>query len=386
MNNIKVCIKGKNINNYIKWLIKQKIPIVKLDIINYKELHIIIDNKYYPKLKKYSKTYQVYIIEKYGYLNIINKIKNNYIKITSLIIAIFFLYFLTNIIFTIDIISNDREMTNLISKELEKNNIKKYKFKKSYKELENIKSKILSDNKEVLEWLEIESSGTKYIVKYVERKIEYKENSYNYQSITARKDAVITDIRAYTGERIKLPGDYIKKGDIAISGILEKTDGTKLYSKASGYVLGEVWYKVDIEYPYTYYEELVTGRHKLVPTLKILNHELAIFPYKKYKKFTTKEKIILKDIFNIFKLTLDEEYEAKIIEEIYTEDEVIDKSINIAKEKLLKSNNKIKNINNEIVLNKENKNTKIKLTIFFSVIEDITKVIEVKKEEIIDNY
>ena len=285
MNNIKVCIKGKNINNYIKWLIKQKIPIIKLDIINYKELQVIIDNKYYHKLKNYSKTYQVYIIRKYGYLNIINKINNNYIKIISLIIAIFFLYFLTNIIFTIDIISNDKEMTDLITKELEKYNIKKYHFKKNYNSLENIKSKILSDNKEVLEWLEIESSGTKYIVKYVERKKESKENGYNYQSITASKDAIITDIRAYTGERLKLPGDYIKKGDVAISGILEKTDGTKLYSKANGYVWGEVWYKVDIEYPYTYYEELVTGRHKLVPTLKVLNYELALFPYKKYKKF-----------------------------------------------------------------------------------------------------
>lgn len=386
MNNIKVCIKGKNINNYIKWLIKQKIPIIKLDIINYKELQVIIDNKYYHKLKNYSKTYQVYIIRKYGYLNIINKINNNYIKIISLIIAIFFLYFLTNIIFTIDIISNDKEMTNLITKELEKYNIKKYHFKKDYNSLENIKSKILSDNKEVLEWLEIESSGTKYIVKYVERKKESKENGYNYQSITASKDAIITDIRAYTGERLKLPGDYIKKGDVAISGILEKTDGTKLYSKANGYVWGEVWYKVDIEYPYTYYEELVTGRHKLVPTLKVLNYELALFPYKKYKKFTTKENVLLKDIFNIFKLTLDEEYEAKVIEEIYTEEEVIDKSIKIAKERLLANNNKIKSINNEIILNKENKTTKIKLTIFFSTIEDITKVIEVKKEEIIDNY
>lgn len=386
MNNIKVCIKGKNINNYIKWLIKQKIPIIKLDIINYQELQVIIDNKYYHKLKNYSKTYQVYIIRKYGYLNIINKINNNYIKIISLIIAIFFLYFLTNIIFTIDIISNDKEMTNLITKELEKYNIKKYHFKKDYNSLENIKSKILSDNKEVLEWLEIESSGTKYIVKYVERKKESKENGYNYQSITASKDAIITDIRAYTGERLKLPGDYIKKGDVAISGILEKTDGTKLYSKANGYVWGEVWYKVDIEYPYTYYEELVTGRHKLVPTLKVLNYELALFPYKKYKKFTTKENVLLKDIFNIFKLTLDEEYEAKVIEEIYTEEEVIDKSIKIAKERLLANNNKIKSINNEIILNKENKTTKIKLTIFFSTIEDITKVIEVKKEEIIDNY
>ena len=59
MNNnyIKVVIEGKNVNNYVKWMIKQRINIINLNIIKHNKLEVIIDYKDYKKLKKYSKTY-----------------------------------------------------------------------------------------------------------------------------------------------------------------------------------------------------------------------------------------------------------------------------------------------------------------------------------------
>ena len=52
MNNnyIKVKIEGKNVNNYIKWLIKNKINIIKLKIIKHNTLEIIINQKDYKLL------------------------------------------------------------------------------------------------------------------------------------------------------------------------------------------------------------------------------------------------------------------------------------------------------------------------------------------------
>ena len=45
MNNnfIKVKVEGKNVNNYIKWLISKKINITHLNIIKHNEVIIIID-------------------------------------------------------------------------------------------------------------------------------------------------------------------------------------------------------------------------------------------------------------------------------------------------------------------------------------------------------
>ena len=114
------------------------------------------------------------------------------------------------------------------------------------------------------QWIEIEESGTKYIVRLVERKKEEKKEEYKYQSIIAKKDATITNIKAYSGEKIKIINQYVKKGEVIISGLLTKPDGTNLYTKAKGIVSGEVWYKVDIEYPLYYQEEKVTGKNKFV--------------------------------------------------------------------------------------------------------------------------
>ena len=49
-NYIKVKVVGKNINNYIKWIISKKISIAKLNIINHNELNLIVDYKYYKQL------------------------------------------------------------------------------------------------------------------------------------------------------------------------------------------------------------------------------------------------------------------------------------------------------------------------------------------------
>jgi len=234
MNNnyVLVSIQGHNVNNYLKWLVKEKINILKISILNHHELVVIINYQDYQLLSKYSKTYKITIIKKYGRLRVFDIIKNNFIIIICLIFSVFFLYFLSNIIFSIDIISNDQEMIALLSKELSNNDLQKYRLKKSYHELETIKENILKNNKDTIEWLEITTVGTKYIIKYVERKQAAKDSSYNYQSITTTKDAIITEIHAYNGEKIKHINDYVRKDEVVISGILEQPDGTKLYNKA----------------------------------------------------------------------------------------------------------------------------------------------------------
>ena len=72
-----------------------------------------------------------------------------------------FLYFISNVIFSIEIVYNDQEIVSKIEKELKKYEIQKFKLKKEYSELEKIKEEILSNNKDTLEWLEIVEDGTK---------------------------------------------------------------------------------------------------------------------------------------------------------------------------------------------------------------------------------
>ncbi len=390
MNNnyVLVKIEGKNVGNYVKWLIKNKINIINLNIVKHNELKILIDYKNFNLLSKYSKTYKITIIRKYGKLRLFDILKNNMIIILCLMLSIIFLYFLSNIIFSVDVIYNDSEVVDLIKKELAKYDIKKYEKKKSYEYLDKVKERILIDNKDTLEWLEIEESGTKYIVRLVERKKETKQNEYQYQSVVASKDATIASIKAYSGEKVKQVNEYVKKGDVIISGILTKPDGTNLYTKAKGSVLGEVWYKVSVEYPLYYKEERVTGKNKSVILICFLNKEIPIFPYKKYKQFKRQSRSLIENNFIPFKITKEKLYEVIIKEDIYTNEEAIQKAIEEAKSKIKEKNKNIINIKNVQMLDKENLNSKIKINLFVSVIEDITEITEVKeetKEENIDN-
>ena len=119
MNNyIKVQIEGKRVNNYIKWLIQQKINIINLNIIKHNQLELTIDNKDYKKLYLYSKTYKIKIIKKYGKLKILELIKKNLFIIISIFISIIFLFFLSNVIFSIDVVYNDKELVTKIKEEL----------------------------------------------------------------------------------------------------------------------------------------------------------------------------------------------------------------------------------------------------------------------------
>ena len=82
----------------------------------------------------------------------------------SLIIIIL----LSKVIFSIDIIHQDREIRELLKLELKKYGIVKYTFKKDYQKLEEIEEKILENNKGKLERIEISLYGTKYIVRVEE--------------------------------------------------------------------------------------------------------------------------------------------------------------------------------------------------------------------------
>lgn len=389
MNNnyIKVKIEGRNVNNYIKWLIKKKINIINLNIIKDHELEVILDYHDYPLLSEYSKTYNITVVKKYGKLRLIDIFSKNIIMLACLIFSIIFVYSLSSIIFSVDIIYNDKEIVTLINNELSKYDIRKFRKKKSYHYLNEVKNKILTDNNDTLEWLEIEESGTKYIVRVVERKKERTKEEYLYQSIVAKKNATIVSINANAGEKVKNDNEYVKCGDTIITGILAKTDGTNIYIKAQGRVLGEVWYKADVEYPLYYQEEKLTGKRKNVFSIYFLNKEIPIFSYKRYKQFKKQQNIFFENNFLPIKLVKEKLYEVDVKEDIYTPEEAITKATAEVKKKLIVNNSNIVRINDVIILDKQILNSRVKLNLFISVVEDITEIVEVKPEsnkEIID--
>lgn len=378
---IRVKITGKNVNNYLKRLIANKIDLIDLKYNSHNEAVVTIKYSDYLKLKTVRSSYDVKVTNTYGKLRIRNKMKRSYILLSSIILGIALIILLSNIIFSIEVIHTNKSVIELVSNELNKNGLKKYTFKKKYKDIKKIEDKILSDNKDKLEWISIENIGTKYIVRIEERKIKNENNDNIYQDIVASKSGVIKKIIALSGEKKCEIDNFVSKGDTIIKGSITKPNNEIILTHASGLVYAEVWYQISVEYPYQYKEEILTGNKKNIYYLKFINKRLELFNFKKYKNFQREPKILLYNNIIPISLVKEKQYEVNIIDEIYTTEEVINKAITLAETRLMSSNKKIDKIDKVSIIKKEEYGSKIKLDLFISVIEEIGEVKTLNEEE-----
>lgn len=378
---IKIRVRGRNVNNYVKNMIKRKINFVEVIPVNRKEVKIVLIYDDYLKLIKYkSVLYEIEVIDRLGILRFREIIGNNKILIIFVMLGLGLLWGLSNIIFEVEVVHQDRNIRELIYRQLDVYGVKKYFFKKSYIELEEIEEEILKNNKDRLEWLEISMEGTKVVVRAEERIMNSEEVSYKYQSIVSKKNAVIREINASKGEVVKEEGIYVKKGDTVISGYIVHPDNSNGKVMAMGEVYGEVWYNVDIFYPFVYQESNLTGRSKSGITINFFDRELNLFSKDRYRTFSRKNKVLYRDNFLDFQVIFEKRYELDIKDEVYTEDLVENKAVSYIKDRMIKDNSDIREVESVKVLSKEVDYDGMRFSFFVTTIENVGEVVEIVEE------
>ena len=288
-NRIKISIEGKNPSYFLKEIIKRNINIYRVEK-NHKSLKIIIDYQSLDDIMKIKTTYKIRIVERFGLIKFKFLLKKYSIFLSFIIMGIILNLILSNLIFKIEVEHSNKEIVNIVSKDLNELGLKKYHFKVSYSKKEEIKKKLLSKEKDLLEWVEIEEKGTKYIIKVEQRKKNKKETKCNPRHITAKKNALIKEIQADSGEIVKKKNDYVTKGETLISGLIYNKEDVVSKRCASGKVYGEVWYTVTVSLPKHYTEKSLTSKKKYGLSLKTLKNE-----YNFLNKFQTFQK----DEYNI---------------------------------------------------------------------------------------
>lgn len=361
-------IEGKDVKRFIKQLYNLNIYFEDIEFID-KDVYVKVDESNYKKIKKVKTIYKIKINKLYGPNKIKDIIKRHNIFFIAIFLGILLLNLLCNLTFEIEIDADNEKIYSLVENELKRNGIKKYSFIKSFTNRKKIIDNILENNKESLEWMEIERIGTKYIVRVEERIIKNENEKCNPQHVVAKKDGIILSITSSSGEIIKTVNDYVKKGDILISGIIKKDEEEKNRVCAQGKVYAETWYQVSVEVPYNYKEILYTNEYKKNISITIFNKRFSLF--KDYDNFITQEKSIKN---NILPLKINYEKNQKIIkiDQIYTAEELDLKALELAKEKILTIINDENNILLEKKLKTIPKNSTIEVVIFFKVKEDIT--------------
>lgn len=364
-------IKGPNIERFIKRLKDNNINIINIDYVD-KNINILIFLSDLEKVLKLKTVYDIDIVNYKGLFSFKNSILNNKFILISILICFILFYIGTSMIFSIDILTNDKKMKDKLMLELEDLGISKYKLKKDYNTLQIIKKKIKDKYRDSIEWIEIESLGTKYIVRYEER-IKNKDNTKSeYRHIIAKRDAVIKSLNIKSGEVVGSVNTYVKKGDIIVSGYITKNDEVIDTVSSSGTVLGEVWYNVCIDYPYKYYEEKETGNKNKILVVKFLNKEIELFNFNKYKNKKKLNKTILKNNILPIKFLYQTQLETEVINESNTKENIISKALEYSNKKIESLLKKGEYISDYKILNKTLYDDYIKLNIFYSAVLDIT--------------
>lgn len=388
-NKYKLLIVGKNPKRFLDNLISLKISLYDVKLTD-KELTIVVDLDDYDKILKLKTSYKIKVIDYYGLVKYENILKKYNVFFICLIIGLVLIKVLSSIIFDIDIEHPKSEIRELVLADLEEFGISKYHFKVSYNEKEKIIKKILHKETDRLEWLEIDSIGTKYVVKVEERIKNDPKIDNTFQHIVAKKDAMILQIEASSGEIKVSKNDYVKKGDILISGFITKDEEIKKKVKAVGTVYGEVWYQAEITLPKVYKEIKYTKNSKKRFQVKFLSHDFLLFDFKPYKTYesnniTLLENRLLPMSFNYSKVS-----ETKKITKRYTGTKGEKEAFKLAEKNLKKKLSVNDSIISKKVLKKKEKDSKIIIDIFFKVKEDITDTVNIdniditKQEGVVD--
>lgn len=373
MNKVRIVV-NENSNKFLNYLIYNKIYYDSLNKYNeYFVLDVSYDDYLYIRRR-----YKCHIVKYYGKKNIVNIYENNKYVLLSLIISFMLLFLLCNTIFDIKINSDDKDIINIINDSLSDNGIDVYKRKVSFDKLNSIKNKILEDNKDTLEWIEIREKGCIYYIDVTPR-VKSNNNVDNSlpSDIVAEKDGVIKHIVVHRGSKVIDNGDYVKKGDILISGNIIKNENVIDKVHSEGVIYAETWKTVNISIPFKRIDYVYK---------KTINHYyLDIFGHKftisgKYDSDNTinKKSIVLDKPYLFFKLYKEEkkiyDYNEVILNKEEAYNEALNRSIDVINKKLSSD----EYIISKKVLKKEVKRSKINLEVFFKVYEKIGVTSEIQ--------
>ena len=372
-----ISIKGKQNKYFLKTLFKQNI---KIENIKYKKDEIIIKTSYeeYKKILKINTSCKIDIIKTSGLRRLEQLYQKYKTSLIIFVISVLFIIFISNLVLFINIETNNKEIKKEIEEELVKNKINMYSYRKKYKTLKEITTKIKNNNSKEIEWIEIEQKGVYLNIKIIPRVQKKDTDKTKYQDIVAKKDGYIRKIVSERGQILKNIDDYVKKGDIVISGNILKNEKVIGKVRATGKIYAEVWYivKLNEDIYHQKAEEKERGR----TTLSIITNskEINIISIKNKIK-SNKRKTLFKN--NNYEFVLDNKKSFYLKKEKYNQNELKNILELKAKKEVLKTLEQDEYIILQKTLKKYVKNDKMYIEIFFKCYEDIAQAKQLQKIE-----
>lgn len=363
----KIAIKGKDTYTILNNILQSKINIYDA-VLEKNTIILVLNYEDFLKLKKQNPLYKIEIISINGIKRYKSLFKFYKLFIIMMAISQLLIYFYSKMIFKINITSPSSNITNIIKEELKKNDITLFSVAKPFSKLKQLKDTIKNNNKDKIEWLEIEHYGTNYNINVIERKKEDVKSNDKIYDLVALKNGIIKDMYIESGEIIKNKGDYVAKGDVIVSSKITKGDTIKNNVRAKGKIYAEVWYKTKINGSLIKQIPKIKSSQKRL-CLRVFNQEIEIFKIPSKNNLLKQDKTLFSN--NILKLYTSYKYEINYEKEVIDEYTLTNTLEELSRKEILKNLKEKEKILLQKTLKKEVIDDKIYLEVFFKVYENI---------------
>lgn len=251
------------------------------------------------------------IIDKDGLPFIFLKIKRRKMLGIGFGISILLLFMLSSFIWSVKITG-----INTISTEEVKNNLSElgvkpgaFKLDLSVSDIEN--NMLIRMGK--ISWIKVKLKGTRAEIEIKERTVPPKIVPETKPcSIVAKRDGIITKIVSAKGDVTVNQGDPVRKGQILVTGIIERPNIATRYVHSSAKVEARTWYEGKVVVPLEIIRKVRNGNKMIKINLaigsKVFNIKNPSIYYKSYDKIEKSAKLIDTEKFQLPLEIIIEEY------------------------------------------------------------------------------
>ena len=243
------------------------------------------------------------------------------------------------VIWKIDVVGNHRLTGEEIARSLDEYGLSVGK-RISRLNTDSIEQRVMINNDDIA-WLSINISGTVARVEVLEViDTELRDENKRSANLISNFDAQIVSVEAYTGFVAVKEGDFVRSGDLLVSGIHKEGKAPLRFSRASGTVLGKVVYTLEIEIPLVQEKKVTTGEKISKKTLIFFGKPIKFFS--NYRNLPISYDII-NYVYTFNPFSLGELPISLFVEEIYpytsceveiSEDEAMEQAYEVLRERI----------------------------------------------------
>ncbi len=300
---------------------------------NEKRVKITVPAASYKRFIAACKVWQIKVWrnKRFGLLEKLSKYRGRWGILVGALVSILLFVLAQSVIWRIDVIGNERLTVNEVRQILSENGI----------DIGNFISKISTDsieqrvmiNSPDIAWISINIEGTVASVEIREvADTDLAKPETHPANLVAMYDAEIVGMEVYSGFLNVNEGDFVRAGELLVSGIYQTGKAPIRYTRASGRIFGRVNHSFVIEIPLRQMKKVAKGEKFVKKTLNFFGKSIKFFT--NYRNLPTSYDIInyvyIFDPFGFGELPIsistDEYYSYETIEVEIDEGEAIEQA------------------------------------------------------------